>query len=81
MLAFAVAEQNFEAVTGRDAEIVESPGHIELAEFAAGNVLDRGRNLPAPTFAVQDLGLCAAEGQNHAAEVTRRGTTIKTQTS
>jgi hypothetical protein len=53
VLALPVAAQRLEPVAGRNTEIVESTRHVELAQLAAGNMLDGGRNLPTPAFAIR----------------------------
>lgn len=65
MLAFAVALERLQPIAGRDPQVVELLGDVELLEFAEGNFLDvKGQVRSAFTF-VDLLGGFAAERVDH----------------
>lgn len=65
MRAFAVALKRFQPIAGRDPQVVEPLGDVELLEFAEGNLLEVSWRV-RPRFARVDLlGGFAAEQENH----------------
>ena len=65
MLAFAVALKRFQPIAGRDPQVVELLGDVELLEFAKGNFLDVSRQVRSAFPFVDLLGGLAAERDDH----------------
>ena len=65
VLAFPVALERFEAVAGRDGEVVEFGDGVNLGEFPQGNALDVRRERPGFPVLEEDGGLPASEGADH----------------
>jgi hypothetical protein len=74
VLAFPVARERFEAIAGRDGEVVEFGDGVNLGEFPQGDALDVRRGRPGFTFLEEEGGLPASEGADYQvnAIVTRR---------
>jgi hypothetical protein len=65
MLAFAIALERFQPIAGRDPQVVELLGDVELLEFAEGNFLDVRRQVRSVFTFVDLLGGFAAERVDH----------------
>jgi hypothetical protein len=65
VLAFPVALERFEAIAGRDGEVVEFGDGVNLGEFPQGDALDVRRERPGLPFLEEDGGLPTSEGANH----------------
>lgn len=59
MLADAVSLQGFETVARRHAEIVENPRLIQKTKFAKRDILDVGRQSPAPSAHISSVSRSA----------------------
>lgn len=70
VLTAAISEEGFEAVPGRDSQIIEAGSHLKLEELAAGYPLE-GDEPPDADTVGQGLGVRTAERSDHAAMVTR----------
>lgn len=65
VLALPVAFERFEAIAGRDGEVVEFGDGVNLGEFPQGDALDVRREGPGFPLLKKDGGLPASEGANH----------------
>jgi hypothetical protein len=69
VLALPVALERFEAITGRDGEVVKCGDSVNLGELPQGNALDVRRERPGFPSLEEDGGLPACEGANHQVEM------------
>jgi len=68
VLAFPVAAQRLQAVSGRRCQIAQLRGAVQLPELSAGSLLD-GSKAPARLPPMKPLGLRAPERPNHSFRV------------
>jgi hypothetical protein len=73
VLAFPVALERFEAIAGRDGEVIKRGDSVNLSKLPQGNALDVRRERPSFPTLKEDGRLAASEGANHqiAAIITR----------
>jgi hypothetical protein len=65
ILAFAVTLERFQPISGRDPQVVELLGKVELLEFSEGNFLNVGWQVRRRFTPVDLLGGFAAERKDH----------------
>jgi hypothetical protein len=65
VLAFPVALERFEAIAGRDGEVIEGGDGVNLGKFPQSDTLDARRERPSFPFLEEDGGLPASEGAYH----------------
>jgi len=65
MLPFAVTLERFQSIAGRDPQVVEFLGEVELLEFAEGNFLNVSWEVRGAFAFVDLLGGLAAERVDH----------------
>lgn len=69
MIERKLALERFEAIAGRDGEVVEFGDGMNLSELPQGDALDVRRERPGFPFFEEDGGLPASKGTNHQVSV------------
>jgi hypothetical protein len=65
VLAFAVAAERFEMISGRHGELSKGSDGVKLRQLSKGCALDVGREGPGAAFMEQFCGVRAGEGTDH----------------